>query len=190
MTALSQKIDLLIPELTVRNAVERVAREIGANPEKAGFHVVTIMQGGLWFSESLARSPALDGHIAENYRVRAKRTVTDGELGPVAIDPLFEQTDLRRLANKPVLLVDDILDEGKTLQALATLIAPVTSRLRTAVLIRRARPEGHAITPDYVGLDTEEQGWLVGCGMDSNGRYRDLPYIGVQRDAEAGRQPA
>ena len=143
-------------------------------------HMVTIMQGGLWFSSALQASPSLSDRIARTHRVRARRTVTDGVLGTVQIDPAFEESALPELAGKPVLLVDDILDEGKTLLALFSLIEPVAATLRTAVLIRRTRPEGHAVEPDFVGIDTAESGWLVGCGMDSEGHYRDLPYIGVR----------
>ncbi len=186
MTAPSQHIHILVNEQDVSAAVERVAHEIAADADVIGLHIVTIMQGGIWFSSALRRSPALDSRIDLEHRVKARRTLTDGELGPVQIEPAFEESVLPRLANMPVLLVDDILDEGKTLQAMAGLVAPVASSLRTVVLIRRTRPGGHAIEPDYVGLDTEEKGWLVGCGMDSEGRYRDLPYIGVQTDPGPG----
>ncbi len=183
MTAPAQHIHVLVDEREVREAVERVAGQIAADTDAVGLHMVTIMQGGIWFSAALRRSPALHGRIAREHRVIARRTVTVGELGPVQIEPDFEQSVLPRLANVPVLLIDDILDEGKTLNALAGLIVPVASSLRSAVLIRRIRPEGHAMEPDYVGLDTDERGWLVGCGMDSGGRYRDLPYIGVRSKA-------
>ncbi|MCH8102135.1 MAG: hypothetical protein IIB28_03125 [Chloroflexi bacterium] len=179
-----QHISILVSAKDVSKAVERVARqiapEIAGDADVTGTQMVTIMLGGLWFSTALQRSPLLDGHIAREHRVRAQRTMRDGKLGPVRIAPEFEERVLPELANAPVLLVDDILDEGKTLQALAGLIAPVASSLQTAVLIRRTRPEGHAIEPDYVGLETDETGWLVGCGMDSEGRYRDLPYIGIR----------
>ncbi len=179
-----QHITILVSATDVSKAVERVAREIapeiGGDADATGAHMVTILLGGLWFSTALQRSPMLDGHIAREHRVRAQRTVSDGKLGPVRIAPEFEQSILPELADAPVLLVDDILDEGKTLQALAGLIAPVASSLQTAVLIRRTRPEGHAFEPDYVGLETDETGWLVGCGMDSEGLYRDLPYIGIR----------
>ncbi|MCH8223081.1 MAG: hypothetical protein IH868_06675 [Chloroflexi bacterium] len=190
MTAPAQHIHILVNEQDVSEAVERVAREIApeidTGADETGLHMVTIMQGGRWFSAALRRSAALDGRIAREHLVKARRTVTDGELGPVRIEPDFEQTVLPGLAGTPVLLVDDILDEGKTLRALAELIAPVADSLRSAVLIRRMRPEGHAIEPDYVGLETDETGWLVGCGMDSEGRYRDLPYIGIRTQARPG----
>lgn len=184
MTASAQDLRILANEQEVAGAVERVAREIAAHTDVTGLHMVTILEGGMWFSAALRRAPALADRIANDYRVTAHRTLQDGELGPVQIEPDFEQTVLPSLATQPVLLVDDILDEGKTLHALVELISPVASSIRTAVLIRRARPEGHAIEPDHVGLETEETGWLVGCGMDSEGRYRDLPYVGVRSAAE------
>ena len=184
MTAPAQRIRILVNEQEVREAVERVAVEIAADTNVVGLHMVTIMQGGTWFSTALRRSPALRERITREHRVVARRTVMDGELGPVQIEPAFEESVLPGLANAPILLIDDILDEGKTLHALAGLIAPVASSLRSAVLIRRIRLEGHTLEPDYVGLDTDETGWLVGCGMDSEGRYRDLPYIGVRSKAE------
>ena len=180
MEAAAQQISVVIPERDVRASVERVANEIAADPAMHDAHMVTIMQGGLWFSEALQDSRALAGRFADQHKVTARRTVTDGELGPVRIDPGFGERTIPTLAGKSVLLVDDVLDEGKTLQALFSLIEPVAATLRSAVLIRRTRPEGHAIEPDFVGIDAAESGWLVGCGMDSEGHYRDLPYIGVR----------
>ena len=180
MEAAAQQISVVIPERDVRASVEQVANEIAADPAMHDAHLVTIMQGGLWFSSALQASPALTDRIVRTHRVKARRTVTDGILGPVQIDPAFKESTLPELAGKPVLLVDDILDEGKTLQALVAMVGPIAGNLRTAVLIRRTRPEGHAVEPDFVGIDTAESGWLVGCGMDSEGAYRDLPYIGVR----------
>ena len=48
-------------------------------------------------------------------------------------------------------------------------------------MVRRIRPDilEAANLPDFTGLITENQGWLVGCGMDNSGQMRDLPYVGI-----------
>ncbi|MCK4871564.1 MAG: hypoxanthine phosphoribosyltransferase [Phycisphaerales bacterium] len=74
-----------------------------------------------------------------------------------------------------VLIVDDILDSGRTIRLVRKLIAerkPAT--LRTCVLLRKEIPEAMATPCDYVGFDVPNE-FIVGAGLDYNGYYRNLP---------------
>jgi hypoxanthine phosphoribosyltransferase len=82
---------------------------------------------------------------------------------------------------RDVLVVDDILDTGKTLRAVMTELAKAhPASLRTCVLLDK--PEGRVGTfeADYVGFVVPKL-FVVGYGLDYNERFRNLPYIGVLR---------
>lgn len=81
------------------------------------------------------------------------------------------------LEGKHVLLVDDILDSGRTL-ALATeiLAERKPASLRTCVLLRKRRPEAMAFHADYVAFDIPDE-FVVGYGLDFDDYYRNLPDI-------------
>jgi len=82
------------------------------------------------------------------------------------------------LAGRHVLIVEDILDSGRTLAYLLRLFgARGPLSLKSCVLVRKPNPEVQ-VDVDYVGFDIPDE-WVVGYGLDYDDRYRALPYIGV-----------
>jgi hypoxanthine phosphoribosyltransferase len=95
----------------------------------------------------------------------------------------IEGFDPELLAGRDVLVVDDIADEGATLRALLDVAALGEPRsLRCAVLVDKRERRRASLAPDYAGF-VVDAGWVVGFGMDLDGAYRELDYIGVVRDA-------
>lgn len=81
------------------------------------------------------------------------------------------------LAGKHVLIVEDILDSGKTLAYLLRLFeARGPASIRTCVLVRKPDREIE-VEVDYLGFDIPDE-WVVGYGLDYDDQYRALPYIG------------
>lgn len=82
------------------------------------------------------------------------------------------------LTGRHVLVVEDILDSGRTLAYLLRLFrARGAASLRSCVLVRKPNPEVE-VAVEYVGFDIPDE-WVVGYGLDYDDRYRALPYIGV-----------
>jgi hypoxanthine phosphoribosyltransferase len=82
------------------------------------------------------------------------------------------------LAGRHVLIVEDILDTGRTLSYLLRLFrARGPASLRTCVLVRKPNPKVE-VDVDYVGFDIPDE-WVVGYGLDIDDHYRALPYIGT-----------
>jgi hypoxanthine phosphoribosyltransferase len=80
---------------------------------------------------------------------------------------------------RDVLLVDDILDTGKTLgRVLAKLRALQPQRIKTCVLLNKAARRVEPITADYVGFEIPDV-FVVGYGLDFAERFRNLPFVGV-----------
>ncbi|MHC4982162.1 MAG: hypoxanthine phosphoribosyltransferase [Planctomycetota bacterium] len=84
------------------------------------------------------------------------------------------------LAGRHVLVVDDILDSGRTMAALLKHIESMKpASVRTCVLLRKARPDLHErIDPDLVGFDLPNE-FVVGYGLDFDNLYRNLPDLCV-----------
>lgn len=81
------------------------------------------------------------------------------------------------LTGRHVLIIDDILDSGGTLQLARRLIAARNpASLRTCVLLRKQRPEALAAAVDYVAFDIPDE-FVVGYGLDFDDYYRNLPDI-------------
>ena len=81
--------------------------------------------------------------------------------------------------NRDVLLVDDILDTGKTLRAVIDKLNALQPRsLKTCVLLEKKSRRVENITADYVGFEVPDA-FVVGYGLDYAERYRNLPFIGV-----------
>lgn len=83
------------------------------------------------------------------------------------------------LEGRDVLIVDDILDSGQTLGLLQDEIRTRHPRsVRSCVFLRKRCPRVREITCEYVGFDIPDE-FVVGYGLDYDGYYRNLPYVGV-----------
>jgi len=81
------------------------------------------------------------------------------------------------VAGRMVLLVDDIFDEGVTLTAAkAACLEAGAAEVVLAVLARKRHNRAHGTAPDSVALEVPD-GFIVGCGLDDAGRWRNLPGI-------------
>jgi hypoxanthine phosphoribosyltransferase len=82
------------------------------------------------------------------------------------------------LSARDVVIVDDILDSGRTLAfTKALLLARGSRRVLTCVLVDKQVPRAAPITPDFSGFACPPV-FVVGYGMDLDNRYRELPFIG------------
>ena len=157
-------------EARVDELVERLYRDYSGTP--ATF--VVIAEGGRRFAERLLKGLKSRKVTPEVVGVRARRTrgTTLGEVQVESIDPsAFEDRD--------VLIVDDIVDEGRTLEAVRALVEEGEPRsLQMAVLVSKRAQEMSRLPLRYVGFEVE-RGWVVGFGMDLEGRFRDLDALAV-----------
>jgi hypoxanthine phosphoribosyltransferase len=81
------------------------------------------------------------------------------------------------LAGRVVLVLDDVLDEGRTLAAIReNLLAAGAARVLSAVLVEKEIGRAKPATADFVGVRLPNR-YLFGCGMDVSGAWRNLPEI-------------
>jgi len=157
----------------VRGLAGRLARDYADSP----FTLICIAEGARRFVDDLLAALARRGVEPERLDVRAQRT-EGTTLGPVQI----EHFDPDGLEDRDVLVADDIADEGATLRAVLEIVALGEPRsMRTVVLIDKHERRCEAVTIDYAAFQLEA-GWVIGYGMDVDGEYRDLDWIGLVKD--------
>jgi hypoxanthine phosphoribosyltransferase len=159
----------------VRRLGEEITRDFRGEP----LIVIGVLHGSVVFVADLIRAIStphqLGFVLAASYHGPA---TSPGEL-KLQLDTLPD------LAGRRVLLVDDILDTGRTLSALKRSLeerGPVA--VRTAVLLWKKDRTETAIRPDYVGFEIPDR-FVVGYGLDFNGDHRHLPFIATL-DGETG----
>ncbi len=87
------------------------------------------------------------------------------------------------MAGRRVLVLDDILDTGRTLAAVTgELRASGALEVRTGVLLAKDKARAAEVEADYIGFAIGDE-FVVGYGLDYKGLYRNLPYVGVLRPA-------
>jgi len=161
----------------IRARIRALAAEIARDYAHAPVTLVCILEGARRFTDELIPELAKLRVAVERIDVRARRT-RGTRLEPVQI----EGFDPERLGGRDVLVIDDIADEGATLRALLEIAALGEPRsLHCAVLVDKRERRRSGIAPTYAGF-VVASGWVVGFGMDIDGEYRGLDYIGVLRD--------
>jgi hypoxanthine phosphoribosyltransferase len=168
----------LLSEAEIRGRVDEMAAAVARDYEGRPLTVLGVLTGSLMFLTDLVRRIDLPLRIgliqASSYR---GRTTTAGQL---TIDTGLVP-DVR---GRDVLLLDDILDTGRTLERLAAAVERFEpTRLRTAVLLWKTARTEVDLTPDYCGFQIPDE-FVVGYGLDYNDHYRHLPYIAVLEEGD------
>lgn len=166
-------MQVLLPAERIQQRVGELARQIAVDYEGRPVTIVGVLTGCLMFLADLVRQLDLSLRIdfiqASSYR---GATTKAGELH---IHPGLAP-DVR---GRHVLLLDDILDTGKTLVHLRSHLNDLgAASLRIGVLLRKRGRQEVDIEPDYCGFEIPDA-FVVGYGLDFNDEYRHLPYIGV-----------
>ena len=175
-------MDILIPAERIQERVAELAREIAHHFQGRPITIIGVLTGSLIFLADLVRHLDLPLRIgliqASSYR--GART-SPGEL---YVQPeLFP--DVR---GRDILLLDDILDTGKTLDYLVRHLRGLgPTSLHVVVLLRKQGRQEAPLQPDFCGFDIPNA-FVVGYGLDYNDEFRNLPYIAVLPDANLGRR--
>lgn len=162
---------ILLDEAEIRAGIERVAAEITAVYAGDEPTVIAVLGGSVVFVADLIRRLPIPLRLAF-VQAESYRQGTQG--GALELGGLPPERDL---VGRRVLLVDDILDSGRTLAAIrSALLARGARDVRTCVLLDKPARRAVALAPDHVGFEVEDL-FVVGFGLDFAGRYRNLPYV-------------
>jgi hypoxanthine phosphoribosyltransferase len=169
-------VEPLINETELRDRVHDLGRQIENDYRDKPLTIVAVLTGSLIALADLVRQIRIPLRIglvqASSYRGATTTATT------LVLNEAFAPD----VAGRDVLLLDDILDTGRTLSALAEHLSDRGAKsVRTAVLLRKIGRQVVPIEPDYCGF-TIPDAFVVGYGLDFNDEYRHLPFVGVLRD--------
>jgi len=163
---------ILITERQLAGRVKALARQIERDYRGREIVVVALLNGTVLFLADLVRHLNLPLRLDFIGVSSYGSGVTPGEL-------VFTKELRLDVRGRDVLLVDDILDTGKTLSRVLPKIKILKPRrIRTCVLLDKPSRRVEKISPNYVGF-TIPDAFVVGYGLDFAERYRNLPFIGV-----------
>ena len=165
---------VLFEEATILRRLDDMAAQISEHYRDRELTVIAILNGSLMFmADLLRRIPLplkLDCLSVASYH---GKTETGGEV-------IFKQV-APDVADRHILILDDILDSGHTLVAVREKLQMANPRsIRVCVLLRKKKLRQRPANADYVGFEIEDE-FVVGYGLDFMERYRNLPCIGVLR---------
>jgi len=163
---------VLIAEEHLARRIKILAREIERDFRGRETVVVSLLSGTVMFLADLIRH--LDLPLRLDFI-----GVSSYNLGTESGDLVFTKELRLDVRGRDVLLVDDILDTGKTLsRVLLKLRALKPRRIKVCVLLDKPERRVEKVKADYVGFEIPDF-FVVGYGLDFAERYRNLPFVGV-----------
>ena len=170
---MSEHVRVLLSEEKVDARIKAIGEEISKDYAGKRVHLVCVLKGGSFFMCELAKRitvpVSLDFMSVSSYGSDTKSS------GVVRIIKDLDES----LKDKDVIVVEDIVDSGRTLSYLLEMLrdrGPASLRLCT--LLDKPDRRVIPVDVDYTGFEIPDQ-FVVGYGLDYNQRYRNLPYIGT-----------
>lgn len=170
---MSDKISVLIGEKEVDQRIEEIGKQISEAYEGKCVHMVCILKGSVFFACELAKRitvpVTLDFMSVSSYGDDTKSS------GVVKIIKDLDEP----LEGKDVLIVEDIIDSGRTLSYLIEILKQRhPASLQLCTLLDKPERRVKEVHVDYTCFDIPDE-FVVGYGLDYAQKYRNLPYIGV-----------
>jgi len=163
---------ILLTDEQIARRVKSLAREIERDFRGREMVVISLLSGTVMFLADLIR------HLNLPLRLDFMGVSSYGA-GTESGELVYTKELRLDVRGRDVLLVDDILDTGKTLnRVISKLQALGPRRIQTCVLLDKPARRAHNVEADYVGFKIPDF-FVVGYGLDFAERYRNLPFVGV-----------
>jgi len=175
---------ILVDERTLQERVTELARTISADYRGRDLVLVCVLKGGVTFLTDLMREINVP-HEVEFMAISSYGAGRRESSGAVRLI-----MDLKNdIAGRDVLLVEDIVDSGQTMDYLLRLFqARQPASLRVCTLLSKPSRRTVDVPLDYVGFDIPDE-FVLGYGLDFDEKYRNLPYVAVLKDQYFGGIP-
>jgi hypoxanthine phosphoribosyltransferase len=170
---LSAEHTVLFSPEEIAEAVRRIARAIDQEVTQESLLVVAVLKGAVIFVSDLARAMSAHTELAFITASSYTEDFTPGQ----ALE-LHHENGIE-VEGRHVLIVDDIVDTGRTLRALAELVEiKGAAQVTTAALISKTSRRSDGAGPDHYGFEIGHE-LIYGYVIEWNERHRDLPYIAI-----------
>jgi hypoxanthine phosphoribosyltransferase len=171
-----EKIEILIKKEEIKKRVKAIALQIAEDYKGKKPVLVSILKGGGFFIADLAREVKLD--VSIDYIETSSYGKETESTGNVKIIKDLSQP----VAGKDVIIVEDIIDTGYTLEAVRKLMKVRRAKsVKICVLLDKPSRRKVPIKVDYLGFEIPDL-FVVGYGIDYAEKFRNLPYIAVVKN--------
>ncbi len=164
---------VLISEEELKTKVQELANTISADYEGKDLLLVSVLKGGFVFAADLFRNLTIPASV--DFMAVSSYGASSKSSGVVKI---LKDLDFS-VEGKDILIVEDILDSGITLNYLKDLfIRRGVNSLKICTILNKPDRRKAPIYADYVGFDIPDE-FVVGYGLDYAEKYRNLPFVGI-----------
>jgi hypoxanthine phosphoribosyltransferase len=168
-----ESVRVLIPRERIKKRIKEMAARIRKDFEGEPLHLVGVLKGAVFFLADLARQ--IPGEVSFDFIAVSSYGSSTHSSGQVRLTRDLDSS----IEGKTVIVVEDILDTGKTMHYLLSIFQQRKPKhLRVAVLLDKPERRITAVQADYVGFRIPNE-FVVGYGLDYAERYRNLLDVGV-----------
>ncbi len=170
---MAEHVRVLLTEEEVDRRIQKIGEQISRDYAGKQVHLVCVLKGGSFFMCELAKRitvpVSLDFMSVSSYGSDTKSS------GVVKIVKDLDES----IKDKDVLIVEDIVDSGRTLSYLMEMMRDRGPKsLRLCTLLDKPERRVVDVKVDYTGFEIPDE-FVVGYGLDYDQKYRNLPYIGI-----------
>jgi len=177
-------IRVMISRQRIQKRIGEMARQIRKDFPDEPLHLVAVLKGSVFFLTDLARR--IPGNISIDFIAVSSYGNSTQSSGEVKLTRDLDSS----IEGKTVILVEDILDTGMTMQYLLRVFEQrKPKRLLVAALLDKPGRRLTAVRADYVGFTIPNE-FVVGYGLDYAERYRNIPDVGVLKLSTDSPKPA
>ena len=170
---MSESIRVLLSEEEVNKRVAELGAQISKDYEGEEVHLICVLKGGAMFTCDLAKRITVP--VSFDFMSVSSYGSGTTSTGVVRIIKDLDES----LEGKNVLIVEDIIDTGRTLSYLFEILKQRKPKsLKLCTLLDKPERRVTDVTVDYTGFNIPDE-FVIGYGLDYDQRYRNLPYIGV-----------
>ena len=170
---MSERISVLLSEEEVDRRINEIGKQISKDYEGKNIHLICVLKGGVFFMSELAKR--IEIPVSMDFMAISSYGADTKSSGVIKIVKDLDES----ITGKDVLVVEDIVDSGRTLSYLMEMLKDrKPNSLRLCTLLDKPDRRVIDVNVDYTGFQIPDE-FVVGYGLDYAQKYRNLPYIGV-----------
>lgn len=175
---MAETIKVMLSEEEVSEKIKEMGRRISEDYAGKQVHLICVLKGGVFFMCELAKRISVP--VSMDFMSVSSYGDGTSSSGIVKIAKDLDEP----LEGKDVIVVEDIIDSGRTLSYLLEILAKRhPNSMRLCTLLDKPDRRVRDVKVDYTGFEIPDE-FVVGYGLDYAQKYRNLPYIGIVEGVE------
>lgn len=170
------KINVLISEKLLQDRIMELANQIEKDYESKDMTIVSVLRGAVFFAVDLTKN--IKNKMTFEFIEVSSYGNSFESTGNIKINKDISTS----IEGKDVLIVEDIIDSGRTLKYLKEYLENKKAKsVKICTLLNKPERREVEVDVDYIGFDIPNK-FVLGYGLDYEGYYRNLPYIGFKEE--------